>query len=86
MANRGFLSSPVGRRPVDVELYPIPEGMRLTVPMERAAVLTEPAVAEQRCSPSFDFRLHLDHGMVHLEVRSPAEDATRLAALFAPAP
>jgi MerR family transcriptional regulator, copper efflux regulator len=61
---------------------PIPDGMRLTLPAERAGPVAELAASEQRCCPFFDFRLHLDGPVLHLEVRAPAEGAGLLAALF----
>ncbi|MFD8386065.1 MerR family DNA-binding protein [Streptomyces sp. NPDC059679] len=53
----------------------IPDGLRLTLPAERAAGITELAVAEQRCCPFFGFRLHLDGPHLHLDVRVPADGA-----------
>lgn len=44
----------------------IPNGLRLTLPVERAATLTALAAAEQQCCPFFDFRLHLASPNVHL--------------------
>ena len=61
----------------------IPEGLRLTVPVERAAQVAALAAAEQRCCVFFDFRLHLDGADLHLEVRAPAEGAALLDELFA---
>jgi len=61
----------------------IPEGLRLTVPVERAARVVELAVAEQRCCAFFDFRFQLDGPDLHLEVRAPAEGAGLLAEVFA---
>lgn len=55
----------------------IPDGLRLTLPIERAATIAELAADEQRCCPFFDFRLHLDGPELGLEVRAP-EGATRL--------
>ncbi|MFF3671012.1 hypothetical protein [Microtetraspora malaysiensis] len=62
----------------------IPDGMRLTLPAERAVAVAELAVAEQRCCPFFDFRLHLDGPVLHLEVRTPADGAGLLAGLLGP--
>jgi MerR family copper efflux transcriptional regulator len=63
----------------------IPDGMRLTLPAERAGPVAALAASEQRCCPFFDFRLHFDGPVLHLEVRAPAEGADPLAALFSPA-
>ncbi len=60
----------------------VPEGLRLTLPVERAARIAELAAAEQRCCPFFDFRLHLDGPYLHLEVRAPAEGRELLTDLF----
>ncbi|MFF8732013.1 MerR family transcriptional regulator [Streptomyces sp. NPDC015171] len=60
----------------------VPEGLRLTLPVERTARVAELAAAEQRCCPFFDFRLHLDGRRLHLEVRAPADGAELLADLF----
>jgi MerR family transcriptional regulator, copper efflux regulator len=59
----------------------IPEGVRFDLPVERVAALAALAAAEQRCCPFFDFRLHLDGSLVHLEVRAPAEAADLVARL-----
>ncbi|MFD5317402.1 MerR family transcriptional regulator [Streptomyces sp. NPDC127098] len=64
---------------------PVPDGLRLTVPAERTSAVAELAAAEQRCCAFFDFRLHLDGPVLHLEVRAPAEGAALLAELFTPA-
>lgn len=63
---------------------PIDDGVRLTLPVERAGAFTELAVAEQQCCPFYDFRIHLDGGAMRVEIRSPEEGATILAELFAP--
>ncbi|WP_326613907.1 MerR family transcriptional regulator [Streptomyces scopuliridis] len=63
---------------------PVPEGLRLTLPVERTAKVAELAAAEQRCCPFFDFRLRLDGSCLHLEVRAPADGAALLADLFGP--
>jgi DNA-binding transcriptional MerR regulator len=60
----------------------IPDGVRLTLPADRTAQVAALASAEQRCCPFFDFRLHLDGPVLHLEVRAPAEGAALLVALF----
>jgi MerR family transcriptional regulator, copper efflux regulator len=67
------------------ERQEIDEGMRLTLPADRSAALAALAVDEQRCCPFFDFRLHLDGPVVHLEVRARADGAALLAELFGPA-
>lgn len=59
-------------------------GLRLTLPAEQAGAVAELAVVEQRCCPFFDFRLHLDGAVLHLDARAPAEGADLLAELFAP--
>ena len=61
---------------------PIDDGLRITVPLDRLAAITELAAAEQQCCPFLDFRIHLDHDVVHLEVRAPAAAADQLAGLF----
>ncbi|GLY75779.1 MerR family transcriptional regulator [Actinoallomurus iriomotensis] len=71
---RGLLDG-AGRREID-------EGVRLTLPADRAAALTALAADEQRCCPFFDFRLHLDGPVVHLEVRAPADGTALLTELF----
>ncbi|MFG3013694.1 MerR family DNA-binding protein [Streptomyces cinerochromogenes] len=63
---------------------PIDEGLRLTLPIDRAGTVTELAAAEQQCCPFYDFRIHLDGRTLHLEVRAPAEGAAMLAELFRP--
>ncbi|MEU6764993.1 MerR family transcriptional regulator [Streptomyces sp. NPDC046853] len=63
----------------------VPDGIRLTLPVERTARVAELAAAEQQCCPFFDFRLHLDGPRLHLEVRAPADGADLLTDLFAPA-
>ncbi len=67
------------------EQEPIPEGVRLSLTADRAGAVAELAAAEQDCCPFFDFRLHLQHGYAHLEVRAPAEAADLVTALFSPA-
>ena len=62
----------------------IAQGLRLTLPADRAAAMAELAAAEQECCPFFDFRLHLDGRDLHLEVRAPSEGADLLADLFGP--
>lgn len=63
----------------------ITEGLRLTLPAERAGAVATLAAAEQRCCPFFDFRIHLDGPAIHLEVRAPADGAVLLRDLFGPA-
>lgn len=62
----------------------IPDGVRLRLPIDRAAAAAELAAAEQECCPFFDFRLHLDGPDLHLEVRAPAEAGVLLEELFGP--
>ncbi|MGW1785856.1 MerR family transcriptional regulator [Streptomyces sp. NPDC002143] len=64
----------------------IADGIRLTLPADRAGAAAELAAAEQQCCPFFDFRLHLDGRRLHLEVRSPSDCADILADLFGTAP
>jgi hypothetical protein len=63
---------------------PIDEGLRLTLPVDRAGAFAELAVAEQQCCPFYDFRIHVDGALMRAEVRAPKEGATILAELFAP--
>ena len=60
----------------------IADGVRLTLPVERAGAVAALAAAEQECCPFFDFRLHLDGAALHLEVRAPADGAALLHDLF----
>ncbi|QUW85858.1 MerR family transcriptional regulator (plasmid) [Streptomyces mirabilis] len=60
----------------------VPEGLRLTLPVERTARVAELAAAEQQCCPFFDFQLHLDGPRLHLEVRAPADGVGLLTDLF----
>ncbi|MGW9384310.1 MerR family transcriptional regulator [Streptomyces globisporus] len=60
----------------------VPEGLRLTLPVDRVTRIAELAAAEQECCPFFDFRLHLDGPYLHLEVRAPADGGAPLADLF----
>jgi DNA-binding transcriptional MerR regulator len=60
----------------------IPDGLRLTLPVDRTAAVAALAADEQRCCPFFDFRLHLDGPALHLDVRAPAEGGELLHALF----
>ncbi|MET9861579.1 MerR family transcriptional regulator [Streptomyces smyrnaeus] len=61
------------------------EGIRLTLPADRTGAVAVLAAAEQQCCPFFDFRLHLDGPVLHLQVRAPSEGAALLAELFGPA-
>ncbi|NNN31287.1 MerR family transcriptional regulator, partial [Streptomyces sp. S3(2020)] len=45
-------------------------GTRLTLAAGRAGAVAALAAAEQRCCPFFDFRLHFDGPLLHLEVRA----------------
>lgn len=60
----------------------IRDGLRLTMPADRAATVAALAAAEQQCCAFFDFRLHLDGPDLHLEVRAPEAGAELLTALF----
>lgn len=60
------------------------EGIRLTLPAGRAGAVAALAAAEQQCCPFFDFHLHLDGPVLHLQVRAPSEGAALLAELFGP--
>lgn len=60
----------------------IADGIRLTLPADRAGEVAELAASEQQCCPFFDFRLHLVGPRLLLEVRAPAESAELLADLF----
>jgi DNA-binding transcriptional MerR regulator len=61
---------------------PITDGVRLTLPAQRAGAVAALAASEQECCPFFDFRLRLDGTSLHLEVRAPAEGTALLAELF----
>jgi protein-tyrosine-phosphatase len=65
---------------------PIPDGLRLTLPADRAEALTALAAAEQECCSFFDFRIAVDEPFVHVEVRAPADAQAVLTDLFAQAP
>ena len=60
----------------------IDKGVGLTLPVERTAALATLAAAERHCCPFFDFRLHLDGPVVHLEATAPADAADLLDHLF----
>lgn len=60
----------------------VPEGLRLTLPVDRITRIAELAAAEQECCPFFDFRIHLDGPHLHLEVRAPADGSALLTDLF----
>ncbi|MFF3032045.1 MerR family transcriptional regulator [Streptomyces rubiginosohelvolus] len=62
----------------------VPEGLRLTLPVDRVTRIVGLAAAEQECCPFFDFRLHLDGPHLHLEVRAPADGGALLTDLFGP--
>lgn len=62
----------------------IPDGVQLTLPIQRLNEVAELAVVEQACCPFFDFRLHLDGPDLHLQVRAPANAYDLLTALFNP--
>ncbi|MFD3815997.1 MerR family transcriptional regulator [Streptomyces rubiginosohelvolus] len=62
----------------------VPEGLRLTLPVDRVTRVAELTAAEQECCPFFDFRLHLDGPHLHLEVRAPADGGALLTDLFGP--
>jgi DNA-binding transcriptional MerR regulator len=64
---------------------PIPGGLRMTLPADRAAAVAGLAAAEQRCCPFFGFLLRLDGQVLQLEVRAPADGAGLLFELFGPA-
>lgn len=68
----------------DATRRPIPDGLQLTLPVERLAAVAELAAAEQACCPFFDFRLHLDGPDLHLEVRAPVDAQDMLTTLFSP--
>ena len=56
----------------------------MTAPADRAPDITALAVAEQQCCPFYDFRVHLDGPVLHLEIRAPREAADLLSDLFSP--
>jgi MerR family transcriptional regulator, copper efflux regulator len=60
---------------------PIPDGIKLTMPADRAAEVAGLAAAEQHCCPFFDFRLRLTGQQLHPEVppRRSREHAGRAA-------
>jgi MerR family copper efflux transcriptional regulator len=60
----------------------IGDGVRLTLPSDRAARIAELTAAEQACCPFFGFRLEFDGPAVHLEVRAPSDGMDLLNALF----
>jgi len=63
-------------------IEPIPGGVRVRLPADRAARAAELAVAEQECCAFFDVRLLLQGPIVEMEVRAPEEAAPLLSALF----
>lgn len=66
----------------DAERRAIPGGLRLSMPVDRAATVAGLAAAEQRCCPFFAFTIHFGGERLHLEVRVPAEAQTMLTTLF----
>ena len=60
----------------------IPEGWRVSLPVERAGRLAELCAAEHECCAFFDFVLHLDGPLVHVDVRAPAQAADLLDQLL----
>jgi MerR family copper efflux transcriptional regulator len=68
----------------DAGHQPIPDGIRVTIPADRAAHAAGLAAAEQACCPFFDFRLHLTGHRLHLDIRAPAEAAGMITDLFTP--
>ncbi|MBK3594793.1 MULTISPECIES: MerR family transcriptional regulator [Streptomyces] len=60
----------------------VDDGIRLTLPADRAGAVAELAADEQQCCRFFDFRLHLDGHRLHLEVRAPADGTALLTELF----
>ena len=60
----------------------IADGVRLAIPVERAAELVGLIAAEQACCPFFGFRLEFDGPRLSLEVRAPAEGAEILSGLL----
>ncbi|MYX73021.1 MerR family transcriptional regulator [Streptomyces sp. SID3915] len=60
----------------------VDDGIRLTLPADRAGAVAELAADEQQCCRFFDFRLHLDGHRLRLEVRAPADAAALLTELF----
>lgn len=63
----------------------IHDGLRLTLPADRAAGVAALASAEQDCCPFLGFALCFDGPDIHLEVRAPAGAADLLTSLFTPA-
>ncbi|MGH3915940.1 MAG: MerR family transcriptional regulator [Pseudonocardiaceae bacterium] len=70
---------------VEARREEIDDGLRLTLPAERAGEVAALAAAEQQCCPFLDFRLQLDGAVVRLEARAPADGAGLLTELFTPA-
>ncbi|MFT9480261.1 MerR family transcriptional regulator [Streptomyces sp. 11-1-2] len=58
------------------------EGIRLTLPADRAGAVAELAASEQQCCRFFDFRIHLAGHRLHLEVRAPEDAVELLTDLF----
>lgn len=66
----------------DADRQVIPGGLRLSMPIGRAAQVAELSAAEQRCCPFLGFSIHLTGQRLHLEVRVPAEAEGMLTDLF----
>ncbi|ATL71804.1 MerR family transcriptional regulator [Nocardia terpenica] len=61
---------------------PIPDGVRLVVPIDRAGILAELAAAEQHCCPFLDFHLHLDGPVLRVEIHAPTDGTDLLTEVF----
>lgn len=59
-----------------------PDGLRLTIPADRAAAVADLAAAEQRCCPFLRLSLHFADGRLALEVRAPDEAADLVSEMF----
>jgi DNA-binding transcriptional MerR regulator len=66
----------------DATRTPLPDGVRMTLPVDRAADIATLAAAEQACCSFFDLRIHLDGPVLHLEVRAPEVAAEMITELF----
>jgi MerR family transcriptional regulator, copper efflux regulator len=64
---------------------PLPDGVRLAVPADRAAAVAELGVAESDCCPFFDLRIRIATPTLYLEVRVPDGALELLADVFGPA-
>lgn len=60
------------------------DGIRIRLPIERAAALAHLAAAEQQCCPFYRFSLHLRSPEIVLEVHAPPSAAQMLRELFGP--